>query len=251
MKFLKIGAMLLLLGLTATAVAQTASPGAESSSSAEGARELTIPYSKIFTFFLVMLGPIKLLGPFVKITKGMDDATSRRLALKGFVIACLAGLVAALLGQNLLFKWGVSLPALLLAGGLILLLIALKTVLSQYEPHAAPSAETEEAEVTTLRKGLAFSPLAFPSIITPFGTAALILMLGASDKSRDFNILGIFLLVMILNLIAMWFARPILKHGSGVLGVLGAVLGVLQVALAIQMIMAAARLLGVPMPHSL
>ena len=145
--------LIVIVGLTATAMAQTAAPGAESSSSAESAKALTISYSKIFTFFVVMLGPIKLLGPFVKITKGMDDATSRRLALKGFVIACLAGLAAALVGQNILFKWGVSLPALLLAGGLILLLIALKGVLSQYEPRATPSAETEEPEATTLRKG--------------------------------------------------------------------------------------------------
>jgi hypothetical protein len=43
----------------------------------------------------------------------------------------------------------------------------------------------------------------------------------------------------------MWFARPILKYGLGLLQVLGAVLGVLQIALAIQMFVLAGRMLGV------
>jgi small neutral amino acid transporter SnatA (MarC family) len=53
----------------------------------------------------------------------------------------------------------------------------------------------------------------------------------------------VFLEVMVLNLVFMWLARPILKYGSGVLRLLGGVLGVLQVALAEQMFVAAGRLL--------
>jgi multiple antibiotic resistance protein len=88
--------------------------------------------------------------------------------------------------------------------------------------------------------------LAFPSIITPYGTAALIPMRAAAGGSRDHSILGIFLAVMVLNLVAMWFAPFILKYGAGLVQVLGAVLGVLQVALAIQMLLLAGRLLGCP-----
>lgn len=89
------------------------------------------------------------------------------------------------------------------------------------------------------------SPVAFPTIITPYGTAALILLLAASgDRSRDLAILGMFFVVMVLDLLALLYARPILKHAAPALAVLGSVLGVLQVALAIQMLLLAGALLG-------
>jgi len=90
--------------------------------------------------------------------------------------------------------------------------------------------------------------LAFPNIVTPYGVAALILLLAASEGSRDFNIFGIFLGVMAINFVAMWFARPILKYTSGALQVLSALFGVLQVALAIQLLIGGFRLLGVVPP---
>lgn len=217
------------------------------SGSVEGARAMVFEHSKVFTYLFVMLGPIKLLAPFVRITNGMDTGASRRLALQGFGIACLAGVVAAFVGEKILVKWGISLPALLLAAGLVLLVIAMQSVLAQYDSSRTPGAN--QAPPPAAARGLAFSPLAFPSIVTPYGTAALILLVGASGEAQDLFILGMFLGIMLLNLVAMWFARPILKFGAGALQVLGAVLGVLQVALAIQMILVAARVLGV-LPQS-
>lgn len=200
----------------------------------------TISIGKMFTYFMVMLGPIKLLGPFVKISRGMDGPAARMLAVKGFGIACFAGLLAAILGKNILNSWGVSLPALLLAAGLVLLLVALKSVLSQYEPPAAIPVDTESAP-----KYLALSPLAFPNIITPYGIAALILLDAAAPEEQTPLIIGVFLAVMVINLVAMFSARAILKYGADILTILGAVLGVLQVALAIQMLLLAGRMLGI------
>lgn len=202
----------------------------------------TMPISQIFTYFIVMLGPIKILAPFVKISRGMDAPSARMLAVKGFFFACLAGVAAATLGQNTLAKWDVGLPALLIAAGLILLLVALKSVLSQYEqsPRIPPGDNPQPAT-----KMLAVSPLAFPTIITPYGIAAFILINAAVPSEQNIEIYKVFLEVMALNLVAMLFARPIIKYLSTVLTILGAVLGVLQVALAVQMIILAFRMLGV------
>jgi small neutral amino acid transporter SnatA (MarC family) len=68
--------------------------------------------AEIFTFLFVMLGPLKLLGPFVQRTRGLDDATVRQIAFWAFVIAT-AGIVAGgLIGRAVLAKWHVSIPAL-------------------------------------------------------------------------------------------------------------------------------------------
>jgi multiple antibiotic resistance protein len=213
----------------------------------EALRAPALELGKVFTYFFLMLGPLKVVVPFVKATAGTDAAFQRMLALRASAIACAAGLVAAIVGQNLLQKWDVSLPALLLAAGLILLLVALQTVLHQYSP--APTSPPIDEPVTPRAPslGLALAPLAFPTIITPYGSAALILLLAASgEPARDLAILGVFVAVMVLDLLAMLFAHQILKLvGTAPLTVLGAVLGVLQVALAIQLLLAAGKLLGV------
>ncbi|HJS52649.1 MAG TPA: MarC family protein [Pyrinomonadaceae bacterium] len=240
-------AFVLLLGLVAFAIAQTPVPVTEgfAYSESESARALMLTPGKIFTFFFVMLGPLKILGPFVRSTYGMDIAEARRLAFKGVLIACLAGVLAAVAGQRIILNWGLSSASLLLAAGLVMLLIALRAILSQFQPgpHVLNENEGEGSRVSPLS-------LAFPNIVTPYGVAALILLLGASEGSRDLNIFGIFLGVMAINFVAMWFARPILKYTSGALQILSALFGVLQVALAIQLLVGGFRLLGVVPPLS-
>jgi multiple antibiotic resistance protein len=232
----------------AAAFAQTsATGGVEASAVPAGTQALTMSPGKIFTYFMVMLGPLKLLGPFLKTAAGMDTATSRRLALRGFVIACLAGLAAAFIGRSILGKWGISLAALLLTAGLVLLLVALKAVMSEFSQAPEPPTPVEPLRRTEVSVNhLAFSPLAFPNIITPYGSAVLILLATVEKEEGGlYRMLGIFLVIMVLDLAAMWFARPILKHCSGILALLGAVLGVLQVALAVQMLLLAGRMLHV------
>ncbi len=201
----------------------------------------SMPIGQMFTYFMVMLGPIKLLGPFVKISHGLDAPATRLLAFKGFLYACLAGLAAVALGKSTLAKWDVGLPSLLIAAGLVLLLVALKSVLAQYDQQPVPSGDSPQASAKTL----ALSPLAFPVIITPYGIAAFILLDAASPPEQNMVILGVFLAVMGLNLLAMLFAKPIIKYFATALTILGAVLGVLQVSLAVQMILLAFRMLGV------
>jgi multiple antibiotic resistance protein len=84
-------------------------------------------------------------------------------------------------------------------------------------------------------------------LLTPYGIAAVIALLASSpDSARTAMIVGFVFVVMLLNLLAMLFARRILVGPMViVLQVLGAVLAVLQVALAVQIILMGLRSLGV------
>lgn len=188
-----------------------------------------------FTAFIVMLGPVKIVGPFAAITAGMSEREARRVASRAIGFAGAGGAVAAVIGVNTLASWAISPGILHVTAGLILLLVALKTVLAQYESPSEPAAASTARDV-------ALSPLAFPVILAPHGIAIFILLLAiARDLTTDFSIVGLFAIVMLLNWIVMWFARPIVRHGGIALAILGAVLGVLQVALAVKMIVDALR----------
>jgi small neutral amino acid transporter SnatA (MarC family) len=197
---------------------------------------------QIFTIFFVTLGPLKVLVPFVQRTRGIDDATMRRIAWWTFVVATVGIVAGSLLGRAVLQNWGVSIQALRLTAGIVFFMVALRQLLEQYEPaHAAPPEPLPASPIA------AASRLVFPMVLTPYGIAAVIALLASSPEGgRTVMILVLALLVMALDLLAMLFARRILVWFMAViLQVLGAVLAVLQVALSVEFILAGLRSLGV------
>jgi len=186
----------------------------------------------IFTFLFLMLGPFKVVGLFAKITERADPRLARRIALRATLVSSLALLLAAVLGQSTLSRYGIPLPDLALAGGLILFLVALRAILLQSAPS---SAADDEVAVPTLN--MAITPLALPTIVTPYGVAAVIIFLALSPDLEGRLMIGVILLaIMLLNLIVMLVARHIQRFLGVFLQILGAVLGIVQVALGIRFI---------------
>jgi multiple antibiotic resistance protein len=217
---------------------------AESTAQAQGA-----PFSlgKIFTFLFLTLGPFKILGPFASMTRGRDARFKRQLALLSFIISLIAILIASTIAVSILEKWGISTGALLLTTGIILFVVALKSVLEQYAPSDGASGPEQQATTPPTPIALAFSPLAFPTIVTPHGIAVLILLATLSAGSGIAPVLGLAGFVLALDVLAMLSADRILRTPfvKPFLGIVGAVLGVLQVALGVQAFIAGLRVLGI------
>ncbi len=190
----------------------------------------------LFTLFFVTLGPIKLLGPFAQQTRDLTPGALRAIALRVFAIGLIAVLAAAWLGTVLADKWRISTPALEITAGVILFLVAMRLVMQPYEAPPAPPPPLPQAPMAaTLR-------LTFPLEVTPYGIAALIAVFDIVDAKLVVAVCVLLVIVMLLNLLAMLFARAIMQGPVLlILQVLGSVLGVLQVALAVQIIIRALR----------
>ena len=197
--------------------------------------------SQVFVLFFVMLGPIKIIAPFALMMKDAENKSCRKLAVHAFAIASVTTLIAAAVGRAILDNWHVSLGALLIAGGVILFLVALRLVLQQYAPPTEIDARLSDSAF-----GGAAIRLAFPTIVTPYGIATVIIILSVSPNT--FYVVGVgavLIRVMILNLLAMLYARKILELvGMMPLQIISAVLSVLQVALGVQMILGGLRMIG-------
>lgn len=188
---------------------------------------------QIFTFLFLMLGPIKVIGPFARITERADPLLAHRIAWRAILFSILALLLAALIGESFLHRYDMPVPVLALAGGIVLFLVALQTVLQQFTP---PARSEGEAGPATLN--MAITPIAFPMIVTPYGIAALIIFITLSPNWESRFILGAMLLgIMFLDLVAMLLARHILHFLGVFLQILGAVLAIIQVALGLQVIL--------------
>jgi len=192
------------------------------------------PIPHIVTFLFLMLGPTKIIGPFVKVTEGADRALEKKIARNAILFSGSALLIAGLLGEMILAKHSVPLPVLALSAGVILFLVAIQDTVRQFSFSTHASAVEAKAEPSMK---LALDPLAFPVIVTPYGIAALIVFLSFSpDVESQLQIGLIVVAILLLNFLAMLFARKVLAALGIVLAILGSVLSVVQVALGLQII---------------
>ena len=202
--------------------------------------------SQVFTLLFVVMGP-PLKTPLVYYARmqAFDAPTRRSLAIKTVILATVAALIGGFLGLALQRSWQISVPAMLLAGGLIFLLVSLRTVLEQYSTSPVPHPVPEGTVPARPHAPSAFE-LAVPMIVTPYGLAGLIILLASSHSTeRTMGIVGMLVLVMFLHLLAMLFAGPIVRSiGPLPFKLFGTVIGSLTVGLSVQMMILGYQMLA-------
>jgi len=128
-----------------------------------------------FTTFFATIGPVETAVLFATLTPKMARAARTAIALRATAIASLILLVFTLLGQPLLDRLGVTIPALQTAGGIILLMIALAKPTSAFK-----LSEPEDVEAQT-KDDIAVFPLATPLLAGPGAMSAGILLAANAD----------------------------------------------------------------------
>lgn len=180
---------------------------------------------------ITLIGPLGVIPKFAAVTSGLTDSERVRAAILAGVYAALRLSLAVLAGAGSLMKLEIPRPTLIKAAGLILLPLALRSLLegqrrSPGDPAKAPPS------------ALALSPLAVPTIVSPVAVCVIIIFV-AYFPSWDGRaaILAAVLSIVLLDVLAMLAARRIMALvGTTPLVLLGAVFGVMQVALALEMI---------------
>jgi len=190
------------------------------------------PYAQIITFLFLMLGPFKIIAPFAKITLKADPSLTKKIAFRSILYSSIALLLAGSLGETILSKYGIPIPILAMAGGIVIFIVALLDIIKQFSPP-----EVHDPNPITPSLNMAISPLAFPTIVTPYGIATIIVFLSMfPDPKSQLIIAAIIVGIMLLNLVTMLVTKRIFKYLRIVLPILGAVLGIVQVALGLLII---------------
>src|SRR5215813_13535864 len=117
-----------------------------------------LEYSHFAVSLLAMLGPIAAVPAFLSHTKGLSSTETSRTANIAACTAAAVLIVTALMGQSILLMIGVSLGSLQIAGGLVMLLIAI-SVLNPRDGSDRPSADQGPAN--------GIVPLGFPLLAGP------------------------------------------------------------------------------------
>lgn len=196
---------------------------------------MEFPAATLFGLLFMTMGPIRAVAIFA--TVGTDDKAPgvRRLATRTALLTALAFVLAVYGGTGTLASWEVSLPVLIGSAGVVLLALSLQSLL-------VPAAQSP-----TLLDPQKLRPttLVFPGLFPPIAvTIPIIFAAAVPNTGAQLEIIAIGLGIILLNWLLMlrskWLMR---KMGSSPLEIMGAVFGVLQVALAMQFIVNAVKML--------
>lgn len=191
--------------------------------------DLTL-FATAFVTVLVIMDPIGNIPVFLALTKGQDVPQRRRAAALSSSVAGAVILAFALGGQQVLQLLGISLESLQVAGGLLLLVIALELL----HPSAAGSTSALSAGDTNI----ALVPLGTPLLAGPGAIAATMLYTRQAD-SLGGSLSVVLALVAVLAVIylsmryAALFARLLRDNG---IELLSRVMGLLVAAIAVQLV---------------
>jgi multiple antibiotic resistance protein len=185
----------------------------------------------------VTIDPVGIGPLFAALTRGADAVHRRRMAVKGVLIAAGILFVFAFGGDFLLRTLGIGFPAFRIAGGILLLLLAIEMVFARASGiRATTRPEQEEA---SHKDDISVFPLAIPLIAGPGTLTSVLLLMGRAggDPWREAAVLAMLAGVLMTTLLVLLTAGP-LSRLLGVTGinVITRVLGILLAALACQFI---------------
>ena len=194
---------------------------------------------------LVVVDPVGLTPTFLAVTQGLPVAARRQIAVRACLIAAAILAGTALIGDWLLDKLAITLPAFRIAGGLLLFAVASEMVFGvRIERQSKQAEEAVEEHVRHHVRDVAAFPLAIPLMAGPGAITATLLLSGQAHGQPLLlaGLIGVGVAVVAVCygvfLVAERIERLLGVSGSVVLSRL---LGVVLAALAVQFVIDGVR----------
>ncbi len=130
--------------------------------------------TKVFVSLFAIMNPIANIPVFLSLTDGASDAERRKIAITVSIGVAIGCALSALAGGAILRAFGLTVDDFRLAGGLLVLLIAISMLNGSPSTQHAP-AEHEKASVAAL-ENVAIYPLTIPLLVGPGTIATMIVM---------------------------------------------------------------------------
>ncbi|MBV8364369.1 MAG: MarC family protein [Candidatus Eremiobacteraeota bacterium] len=189
-----------------------------------------------FATAFTIIDPVGMIPLTLASTAQISERDHARIVNQAVLVAALIMLFMGLVGRPVLDALGITLPAFMIAGGLLLFLIAIDMLFAR--KTGAKRTEEEEREAAEVENPAVF-PLAIPMIAGP-GTIATVLLLISVAHGDRLKLLTIFVAYAVA-LAATWLCmrtagRLMRLIGKTGIHVVTRVLGIILAALAVQFV---------------
>jgi small neutral amino acid transporter SnatA (MarC family) len=197
---------------------------------------------ELFFLLLIGIGPKIALVPFLDVTAGMDAATKGLVIRKMLTTASVVAAILVVFGELLTRLLHFSTGALAVAGGTVLLIIAVSMVLGWGDGSKPQTSITEKEPMR-----LAVYPLAIPYLLNPVGIVVLVTVSAeAASIARVGLVIGILALVLALDVVVFRWANKVSERlDESRMLVTEKVFGFLLAALAVELVLTGLDSVGV------
>ncbi len=162
--------------------------------------DIALFLSAVTTIF-VMADPFGNIPLFLGLTGGLSSSERRYVITKASVVATIILIMFAIIGQPVMGLLGISIEALSIAGGILLLLIALDMLMSTgmhaKKPDGVIKVETAGEDL----ESVAITPMATPLIVGPGVMAATIVFMNQANGLLDQIS---FLIAILIAMLGSW-----------------------------------------------
>lgn len=191
-----------------------------------------------FVALFVIIDPIGTAAMFVGLTRGLTEPASRRVAVRGVLIAGILLLIFAFAGNALLRGLSIGLPAFRIAGGVLLFLVAIDMVFARQSGGRALT--MQESQEVDAGHDISVFPLAIPLIAGPGALTTMVLLMGRAgpDPLAWGAVILVLAFVLGVTLLFLLMARHVVRLlGTTGVNVVSRVLGILLAAVAMQLVL--------------
>ena len=197
-------------------------------------------YTKIFISLFAILDPIGIIPIIILFTSGMAASKRARIGRLASLTVCGILLVALLIGQPLLAFFGISINSFRVAGGILLMLMAIRMLNGNLYTSASARNDSTDGDSTS---ALAIVPLSSPLLAGPGSISAVILEAHKADGLEHYLIMSLVIILLSITvwltfLIAPWVER---RLGKIAIDVFSRLMGLILAAIAVEFIASGAR----------
>lgn len=184
-------------------------------------------FGEVLLTLFVIVDPLGTLPIFLSLMRGRARAARLRGACQAVAVSLGVITAFALLGRQIFDYLGITVPALQVAGGLLLLLVALELLTGK----DTPPEEVRDVNV-------ALVPLGTPLLAGPGAIVAVIVLVQGVDGAAQGLAVAAGVVVLHLLLLAILLASGLISRllGQGAIALLTRISGLLLSAIAVQLV---------------
>jgi multiple antibiotic resistance protein len=185
----------------------------------------------VFFAYLAIMNPVANTAVFVALVSDDDPQTKRETAIKALLVTFVIVALFAILGKVIFHFFGITLPALRVAGGILVFIIG-------YHMLHGESSSLHKAKGNT-NEDIAISPLAVPILAGP-GTIATTMSFSASGSYIEISLtVFVFAILCLITLASFLLGQRVLTRlGANGVEIITRLMGLILAVIGVQMFIA-------------
>ncbi len=181
-------------------------------------------FIKVFMPLLVVIDPFGCMAIFVSMTSSFNRDTRKSISKDAVLYAGIIIILFALAGEIIIKFFGISIEALEIAGGIILLLMGIEMVRQGVKPDTS----TEES------KNMGIVPFATPLLAGPGAISLVIILMRGPLYTKILTIISIFLVLLMVYIFFIYSSKILGVLGDRAMTAITRIFGLLLAGFAIQ-----------------